>query len=576
MSASDELFEYLDFLENESKQSRILGSVAKASGLFCLASGAVTLATLPGWGLLALAGGVAYGGMCLREARKTGRMMPIPFAEVGIESIVRGISKAPSSGDADDLLDYHYLTDRQKSDYALLSICATELGNALDQVPDAKQQRALWSQVSRRFHQAYRSHIKENPDFISAYADKSELLRFVLASADEMREIQKEAAAIASQYQTQPELPQEVPQSSSIGTNTRLNAVPVAATTVEIPGATTTAVTIADDLGSHIQNTLIVGKPGAGKGILLSNALRTAKAQQPGLSIYVIDPKGDALEQSYWDGCDCVASKACAELMPIEVWEWVRSCIREFQMMKGPKLLVLDELRYLSNSFARCNDRQTKALDTFWYIVESFTSLGDAQRSHVWGVSQSTHTADLKVSGGTMGQFRVVALVNCADFGFYDTLVATSIVQRHPDPDHLREVVAMRSPVHRIYYDSKFRKWFPLPELPNHSGRDRDKGIEDKSAGAAPTDSPTQAELDRTTLEALVGSALGDTPEAKVVAYLAERGQFLPSYQIKSAIRELRNVPAKDVLEMLGRMADEGLIAKQDNGTSTLFGPTGT
>jgi hypothetical protein len=68
MSASDELFEYLDFLENEAKQSKTLGSATKASGLFCLVAGGITMATLPGWGLFALAGGAAYAGVMLRES----------------------------------------------------------------------------------------------------------------------------------------------------------------------------------------------------------------------------------------------------------------------------------------------------------------------------------------------------------------------------------------------------------------------------------------------------------------------------------------------------------------------------
>jgi hypothetical protein len=226
---------------------------------------------------------------------------------------------------------------------------------------------------------------------------------------------------------------------------------------------------------------------------------------------------------------------------------------------------VVTELRFLSNTFARINDARTKALDTFWYVIESFTSLGDATRAHVWGESQSCHTADLKISGGTLGQFRVIALVNTVDFGFYDTLSATNIVQKHPDPLHLRDSVAARSPVHRVYYDSKFRKWLPLPQLPNYSLRDRDKGRENVEALAAPVTRALPAD------EAPVL-----TTEDRVIAYLQKQGEFVPAHQIKSAIAALKELSAEEVRGVLNRMAETGLIARRMSGVSVLFGVIGT
>ena len=331
----------------------------------------------------------------------------------------------------------------------------------------------------------------------------------------------------------------------------------------------------ADDLAKPIQNSLIIGKPGSGKGILLSNALRAARQAEPDRTIYVIDPKADPLERAYWDGCHCVASKPCNGLMPIDIWDWVQSCIKEFQLIKGPKLLVIDEIRFLSNTFARCNDAKVKALDNFWYIIESFTSLGDASRSHVWAVSQSSHTADLKISGGTLGQFRVLALVNTADFGFYDTLTATNIVQKHPDAFHLRDIVAAQSPVNRVYYDSKFRKWFPLPELKNYSGRDRDKGIE-KPVAVGANAQIKRADTSRLDLEALLAQSTSESVEDKVKNYLDKQNKFLPSYQIKSAVSDLKQMTADEVKAMLNRLASEGIIQAKNEGSSVIYGPTGT
>ncbi|MFE4108561.1 hypothetical protein [Almyronema epifaneia] len=295
MSASSQLFEYLDFLEGEAQQSKTLGSVAKSCGIFCLLSGAITAATLPGWGLFALAGGAVYGLQLLRESRKTGRTMPIPFSEVGIDSIVRGLSKVPSS-DSDDLLDYHYLSSQQKSDYALLSICAEELGAMLDQLPP-KRQKTRWYQISRRFHQTYCQHVRENPDLVAIAADKNQLMRFLLADADEMRRIQKEAsAAIASN--TLPEA-----EENPIGTNTKLNAVEVASQPLQLeprewddwdedPPAEekqqpdNSMALLREALG--YPSVLIFGASGAGKSTLARWFI--AERQKLGHSVEILDP----------------------------------------------------------------------------------------------------------------------------------------------------------------------------------------------------------------------------------------------------------------------------------------------
>lgn len=395
-------------------------------------------------------------------------------------------------------------------------------------------------------------------------------------------------------------------EGQGIGVSTRLHAIDVASP-IETPPISEHPVSnhlapnhaaelrLIEDLATPVQNTLIIGKPGSGKSMILANSLRHLKTIQPNRTLYLIDPKADPLEQPYWQGvCDCVAAKACAELLPLDVWDWVQSCIQEYRLLPSPKLLVLDELRYLSNTFARINDSKTKALDTFWYIIESFTSLGDVTGSHVWGASQSAHTSDLKISGGSLGQFRVIALVNCVDFGFYDTLSATNIVQRHPDACHLQQVVAAQSPVGRVYYDSRSRKWHPLPALSNHSQRDRDLGImelplqktnlnldgERRSASvmshaASMTDQPASFGGTPTSMTT-VTSQLGPTPEPtiedKILAYLDRQDALHPAHTIRSNMRCLKEYPVEIAKVLLDGLTASGKIYRARQGSAVKYG----
>jgi hypothetical protein len=79
--------------------------------------------------------------------------------------------------------------------------------------------------MSRRFHQAYASAVKDNPDMIALGADKKTLAAFVLASADELRQIAMQPMS--------PSLPAPDEAPSVIGPTTQLNAVDVAAVAVE-------------------------------------------------------------------------------------------------------------------------------------------------------------------------------------------------------------------------------------------------------------------------------------------------------------------------------------------------------
>lgn len=266
-----------------------------------------------------------------------------------------------------------------------------------------------------------------------------------------------------------------------VGTTTRLTRVEAAAESGPEP-ATSSAPSqvtseqrpsLPEDLARQIKNILVAGKGGSGKGMLVSNAGRAAKRLHPDTLTCVIDLKDKPEERSYWEFADSYCHRNCRELDPAEVWDWIESCMREFQRMPAPKLLIVDEIKFLSASLGLVKE----AYKTFWHIINAFTSLGDADGVHVWLMTQATHAKAIGDGGADLGQFRVIALVDSADVGYYDTLISTNAVQGHSSPSFVKHTLMSRSPVGRVYFDSKTSHWYALSQLENYSQIDRDKGI---------------------------------------------------------------------------------------------------
>ena len=584
----------LTALVADAQEERAAGDWTKLIGIVSLGAGGFAAVTS---GLAAIpitVGVIAYGSAVLGQARKTGRILLIPFNDTGISELITRFADVPV--ELPDLEDYAFMSAAQKAEYAMILCSGRRISQALSQLGSDEHRQFAYVVAKRRFMELYGAYIRDTPEILMS-TDAAAVAEYLLAGEDDFKELRAAAEAKAVR-EAESETPGDrstpawgAEATGAVGPTTRLTPVEVQSAPMASVNAVHCTMNqahplhpqhhtaaqdvpphLAEDVGTTVQNMLVIGKPGSGKDVLISNAWRAAKEADPNRTIYVIDPKGSPLESGYWQGADCVVSRPCLSLMPLEIWEWVISCIREFQLIEGPKLLILGELRFLSNTFARINDSKTKALDTFWYSIESFTSLGDAQQTHIWGISQSSHTADLKVSGGTLGQFRIIAVVNSMDFGFYDTLVATNVVQRYSEPDHLQQIVAARSPVHRVYYDSKYRQWFPFPELPNFSDLDRDSRSILRNKTFEVNAPKLQTSLNGPPLQLADSESAIPSIERKVLAYLQAKG-FVPSHQIKSAVAELKKFSADEVRQFLNEMVSGGEIDRKIKGLSVLYGP---
>jgi len=266
-----------------------------------------------------------------------------------------------------------------------------------------------------------------------------------------------------------------VATSSPIGNHTRLRAVEVSAS----PAAETSVQNakpfdVTYDLGTNPQSALIAGVPGAGKGMIASNAIRHMKAKRPELTVMVIDPKADEKESGYWAGVANVIERlAFAENDPDDCATWLLLKIQQFQRLPTPKLLVMDEGAVIVQ-FLKLAHKDIKAMGRLKAFIAHISSMGDSAESWLWFITQMVNVDDLGISGGFRSIFRAIAVVAPKNINAVNAFLATTFV---PMPSGgMEEIMSLmkQSPVNRAFYDGKSNQWYLMPELENHSGYDRD------------------------------------------------------------------------------------------------------
>ncbi len=254
---------------------------------------------------------------------------------------------------------------------------------------------------------------------------------------------------------------------------------------------------VAKDLGGDRakkqfpQNCLIVGTPGAGKGIVLSNAIRSLKAQFPELYIIGVDPKAQPSEDGLWEVGDHsytqVLRKPVMGLSADEIAEWVATAIHTFNHIPAgvPRLLVVDELNALKASLDQLTkDSKFKPVQGWLnsYLTH-LISLGDGAGKWFWGVAQSANDKALPFDTSVRNNLRTVAIVNMDNIGAVQGLLRTDII-----PSNQKSIDAVQknvddSPVNRAFYDRKTNEWHPMPKLKNY-GKDRNPFANSSDSGA--------------------------------------------------------------------------------------------
>lgn len=238
---------------------------------------------------------------------------------------------------------------------------------------------------------------------------------------------------------------------------------------------------------STLANSIIVGVPGAGKGIYISNKLESIKGKA---TVFYIDPKDDQKETGYFKGrVHHLFRQNILDMTPEEVFEWLRICLKQFDAFDagaGRKLLCIDELAAIYKQIKQVQGAEV------WFKgrVANYASSGDSRGIVIWCISQNAHVSGIGLDGGDRSIFRPTIIINGNEISASEQILAAKII---PSDKKLNstamKALCSKSKINRAIFDGESLEWYPMPVLPNLCGFDRDSRtfIEPQIQDAAPT-----------------------------------------------------------------------------------------
>jgi hypothetical protein len=239
------------------------------------------------------------------------------------------------------------------------------------------------------------------------------------------------------------------------------------------------------------KSTLYLAHPGAGKGVLVSNAALGMKAQHPEIVIYAIDPKNDAGERGFWESgnFDVVrhinplqqSGRFCRELI---------TYLREIQDLINANqavLFVLDECVIVSDHLKAGGEWGTEAQQLLETLSTWFVSGGSSRRCFAWFISQSPLDKALPFATYNRSQLRIAVLLreasglaslNSSNPPFVPKeLCRPELVEDAIEMSHeIMEADSRPKKSGRALYLSDFKGWLPMVPLKILSATDRDRG----------------------------------------------------------------------------------------------------
>lgn len=216
----------LTALVEDAQGERTAGNTSKVLGLTSLALGSLAAVTAGGLATVPIGVGlVAYLSAVVGQARKTGRVMPLPFNDTSTTELLGGVAGA--SLELPELEDYAYMSTQQKAEYAMILCCGNRIAHALAQMETDQHRQFAYAVAKRRFMQMYGQHIKDTPELLLA-VDAEEVAEYVLAGEEDFKRLRAEM-----RKQALPEAePEPETQRGHIGSTTKLGAIATEAETV--------------------------------------------------------------------------------------------------------------------------------------------------------------------------------------------------------------------------------------------------------------------------------------------------------------------------------------------------------
>lgn len=307
---------------------------------------------------------------------------------------------------------------------------------------------------------------------------------------------------------------------------TTVDAVATPITETESVDLSKRPMDIAAFMAKKPKPTLISAVPRVGKGVVLAQAWRQFKAENPNGTVWVIQPKPHPDETGYWEGCDRfwgymieeydAGDRAeLAESLTQFVQDWRRQAQR-------PSILIFDEAIKLE----ACLPKWYKQVLIPTVKVES--SSGETDRRYLWLVTQSPLVSDLGLTGGNRSGLRLLALETPESSEHLRSIQKSfgSV------PDAAGSVYdASTSPTNAIFYHSDIGDWYPMPKYPVYQSSQG----QTKAVSSAPSSEATELLAD-----------LKDSPPLN----LPES----PSGPVYSTLKRLKRlgVAQKDVYPLFG------------------------
>ena len=264
-----------------------------------------------------------------------------------------------------------------------------------------------------------------------------------------------------------------------------------------------------EQIAQRLVSMTVVGVPGAGKGMFVSNLLRLVRRHHPQLHIFVMEGKGDEKEAGYWRGiANTIRSIQGLEESPVNIIAWINGCLEDFKAVSGPKLLIFDEVTYLYKVW------QTTEKESFEDYIQykiGLSSMGDSLQNYIWEIGQVSNAKDLGVTAGIRSLFKPIAIVSNHDRRAANALLGTKFV---PLPEEGKKAVLSmcdRSSCGRAVYDYVNDCWQPMPQLANLSGFDRDTRSFSQESPAPKSESKSDI---RAGLERLLSVETPEPPRA--------------------------------------------------------------
>ena len=354
----------------------------------------------------------------------------------------------------------------------LVAVAAHELDELQDDIDEAKQQKERDRQLRLFADTEAKNKVAETNLLRHGYElDKSlpEELRQAIAPATppakpeptDRADFDTAVAAAQNKQQKQPEQPKLEQQTTETTT-----------LTASSDSAPATFASTMEHIAQRLVSMTVVGVPGAGKGILVSNLLRLVRRYHPQLHIFVMEGKGDQKEAGYWQGvADDIRSIQGLDESPINVVAWINGCLEDFKAISGPKLLIFDEVTYLYKVW---QTTEKEGFEDYIQYKIGLSSMGDSLQNYIWEIGQVSNAKDLGVTAGIRSLFKPIAIVSNHDRRAANALLGTKFV---PLPEEGKKAVLSmcdRSSCGRAVYDYVNDCWQPMPDLPNLSGFDRD------------------------------------------------------------------------------------------------------